>query len=216
KWDAALMSGKLLSADDLATMLRPGRPPAVELGPKAHYGYGWAVDAYEGQSRVRHSGNFLGFSAANQIYPSLSETIIVLTNQRDLYANDIANAVFNALHPALAAAAKKPAAGEDPNVTARLKRVWDAFVSGAPDRSELSGSLNAELTPAVLTQLSAEFKAYGAPTAWTYTGSTVNGVMKSYTYRVHFATGNEVLLTMSLGRDGKITDISPSSYAGGL
>jgi Mrp family chromosome partitioning ATPase len=113
-----------------------------------------------------------------------------------------------ALHRALAAAAAKPAAGEDPKVTARLKRVWDAFRSGRPDRSELSASLNAELTPAVLAQTTKQFKALGAPTAWTYVGKTVKGGMTVYAYRVKFATGTTRTLTMSVEAHGKITDLS--------
>jgi len=203
KWDAALIGGKLLSADDLATMLRPGTLPA--MGPKSHYGYGWIVDAYEGQSRVWHNGGTLGFAASNQLYPGLSETIVVLANNGRSDADAVANAVFNALHPALAAAAAKPAAGEDPKVTARVRRVWAAFMSGTPDRSELSDRVNAALTPAVLAQSSAQLKGLGAPTAWTYAGTTLTGDMTAYDYRVEFATGTTLTLTMSVGPDGKIT-----------
>jgi CubicO group peptidase (beta-lactamase class C family) len=207
KWDAALIGGKLLSADDLATMLRPGT--LAGSGPNSHYGYGygWNVDAYEGQRRVWHTGQTLGFHASNQIYPSLSETIVVLANKRGVETDAVANAVFKALHPALAAAAAKPAAGEDPKVTARLKRVWDAFRSGRPDRSELSAGLNAELTPAVLADLSKQFKSMGVPTAWTFAGRTVRGGITSYDYRVEFAI-ETTPLTMSVGADGKITDLT--------
>ena len=203
KWDAALIGGKLVSADDLATMLRPGTLPA--MGPKSHYGYGWIVDAYEGQSRVWHNGGTLGFAASNQMYPGLSETIVVLANNGHADADAVANAVFNALHPEIAAAAAKPAAGEDPKVTARVKRIWDTFVSGTPDRSELSDRVNAALTPAVLAQTAEQLKTLGKPTVWTYGGSTVAGGMTSYDYRVEFATGTTLLLTMTVGADGKIT-----------
>jgi CubicO group peptidase (beta-lactamase class C family) len=207
KWDAALIGGKLISADDLATMLRPGTLPGS--GPNSHYGYGygWNVDAYEGQSRVWHNGESLGFHATNQIYRSLSETIVVLANKRNSDTDAVANAVFKVLHPALAAAAAKPAAGEDPKVTARLKRVWNAFLSGRPDRSELSARLNAELTPAVLAQLSKQFNDMGVPTAWTFAGRTVTGGTTSYDYRVEFSI-ETTLLTMSVGPDGKITDLT--------
>jgi CubicO group peptidase (beta-lactamase class C family) len=210
KWDAALIGGKLLSADDLSTMLRPGTLPAT--GPKSHYGYGWVVDAYEGQSRVWHNGGTLGFHATNQIYRGLSETIVVLANKRYSDTDAVANAVFNALHPALAAAASaaaaKPVAGEDPKVTARVKRVWDALLSGTLDRSELSDRVNAELTPAVVARTSKQLKAMGAPPAWTYTGSTATSTMRSYHYRVEFSTGTTLRVTMSVGAGGKITDFA--------
>ena len=207
KWDAALIGGKLLSADDLATMLRPGTLPST--GPKSHYGYGWNVNTYDGQRRVWHNGGTLGFTASNQIYPGLSETIVVLANNRYSGEDDIANVVFNALHPALAAAAAKPVAGEDPKVTARVKRVWDAFLSGTLDRSELSDRVNAELTPAVVAQTAEQLKSLGAPTAWTYAGRTATGTTTSYKYRVEFATtGTTYTLTMSVGAGGKITDFA--------
>ena len=205
KWDAALIGGKLLSADDLATMLRPGTLPA--LGQKSQYGYGWIVDAYDGQSRVWHNGQTLGFHASNQIYPGLSETIIVLANKRS-DTDAVANAVFNALHPALAAAAAKPVAGEDPKITARVKRVWNSLQSGTLDRSELSDRVNAELTPAVVARSSEQLKGLGAPTAWTYAGSTATGSTTTYKYRVEFATGDTFTVTMSVEAGGKITDFA--------
>ena len=207
KWDAALVGGKLVSADDLAAMLRPGTLPGSDPKSQSGYGYGWNVDTNDGQRRVWHNGETLAFHATNQIYPGLSETIIVLANKRGADTDAVAAAVFNALHPALAAAAAKPAAGEDPKVTARLKRVWDAFRSGKPDRSELSARLNAELTPAVLAQVTKQFKETGEPTAWTFAGKTVTGGMTSYDYRVE-VSAETTLVTMSVDADGKITDIT--------
>jgi D-alanyl-D-alanine carboxypeptidase len=205
KWDAALMGGKLLSRADLAAMLRPG----VLSGGKAktHYGYGWFVDTFDNQARVFHNGATLGFTASNQIYPALSQAVIVLENNKSNAdsADGVARAVFNALHPALAhAALPKAAADEDPAVTKRAKRVWDALMSGAPDRSEFTASFNAELTPDAVRGATAEFKVMGTPTAWSYGGKTVTSNGTSYVYRPVFADGTHVTVTMEVTADGKL------------
>ena len=206
KWDAALMEGKLLAPDDLAAMLRPG---ALAAGPNMHYGYGWIVDTFEGQARVMHNGGMLGFTTSNQVYPALSQEVIVLENGRSRSdsAGLVARAVFNTLHPALAKAAlPKAAAGEDPAVTARAKRVWDALLSGTPDRSEFTAGLNAELTPEVLRGPVAELKAMGPPTVWSYAGKTVTSGATSYLYRLVFADGSHVTLKMDVTADGKLAE----------
>jgi len=208
KWDAALMGGKLIAPDDLAAMLRPGALPVEDRGLSgtSHYGYGWVVDTFDDQARVWHNGGTLGFSTWNEVYPALSEAVIVLENRRS-DESDVAQVVFNALHPALAqAVVPKAAAGEDPAVTARAKRVWDALLSGTLDRSEFTAGLNAELTPEALRGPVAELKAMGSPTAWSYAGKTVTGGATSYVYRLVFADGSRVTLTMDVTADGKLAE----------
>ena len=153
-----------------------------------------------------HSGDILGFSTWNEVYPALSEAVIVLENRRT-DESDVAQVVFNALHPALAqAAVPKAAAGEDPAVTARAKRVWDALLSGTPDRSEFTPALNAELSPEALRVAIPELKAMGPPTAWSYTGKTVTGGATAYIYRLAFADGSHVTLKVDVTADGKLAE----------
>jgi CubicO group peptidase (beta-lactamase class C family) len=204
KWDAALFGGKIVAPDDLALMTRPGALPA--LSAKSRYGFGWVVDTFDEQQRLWHNGGTLGFSASNHIYPGLSEAIIVLENNSGSDSDAIADAVFNTLHPALAAAAAaKVAAGEDAAVTARAKRIWDELMAGKVDRNEFTASLVAALTPAALEQGTAKLRSLGPPTSWTFAGSDVRGTMTSYSYRLGFASAVSLTLVMSVDAGGKIS-----------
>ena len=204
KWDAALFGGKIVTPDDLALMTRAGALPA--LNAKARYGFGWVVDTFDDQPRLWHNGGTLGFTASNHRYPGLGESIIVLENNGESDSDAVANAVFEALHPALAAsAAAKRAAGEDVAVTARAKRVWDELLSGKVDRAEFTTTMSDALTPAVLAQSTAQLRPLGAPTSWVYAGSDVTGTTTTYSYRVGFAGGVTLTIMMSVGADGKIS-----------
>jgi len=203
KWDVALFGGKIVSADDLALMTQPGAFTA--LSASMRYGFGWLIDAFEGQRRLWHNGGTLGFAASNEVYPALSQAIVVLDNNAESSTDAIAEAVFNALHPDIAAAAAPTTApGEDPAITARAKRVWNDLVAGHPDRSEYTDRFNAAMTPDVLAGATEGLKRLGTPTTWTYAGSTAAGGAVSYDYRVQFAIGVTITVTMTLAPDGKI------------
>jgi hypothetical protein len=206
KWDAALLAGKIVDRADVAAMLRPGTLPAGGRG--AHYGYGWMIDTFDGQARAWHNGGTLGFSATNQLYPDLGETVIVFANDGAASADAVANAVFEALHPALAQAASRPAAGEDPAVTARAKRMLADLAAGTVDRSQLSDAFSTFLTPDLLKTVGQQFGALGTPTAWTYTGVGTAGRTTAYTYRVAFTTGVTATATIAIAPDGKVSGFS--------
>ena len=207
KWDAALFGGKIVSAADLAAMTHPGAFPA--LNAQTRYGYGWLVDAYDGQPRLWHNGGTLGFAASNHVYPALRQTIIVLENNATSSSDAVADAVFDALHPDLAAAAAPaPAPGEDPAVTARAKRVWDELMSGRIDRSQFTDRFNATLTDAVLPQATAQLRTLGTPSSWLFTGKTAVPGATAYDYRLTFANGVSLTVTMTIADDGKVAGYS--------
>jgi len=208
KCDAALVAGKIISPQDLALMTAPGTLPAGRLG---HYGFGWVVDSYDSQPRIWHNGATLGFNATNQLYPSSQQAVIVLTNFGG-GADQIADNTFDGLHPDLAAAAKAAdaaaakisAPGEDPAVTARAKSIWNQFITGKLDRSQLSDSTNAALTPEVVAGTRAQFASLGSATSWTYRGKQAAGEITNYVYRVAFTSGTVLNIIMSVDGSGKI------------
>src|SRR5579884_3298578 len=77
KWDTALFGGKIVDAADLKLMTTPGMLPAIGNG---HYAFGWLVDTYDGQPRIWHNGGTLGFNSSNQLFPDVSQAVIVVTN----------------------------------------------------------------------------------------------------------------------------------------
>ena len=113
-------------------------PDTLANGSSTGYGFGWFVDEHAGQTRIWHSGGTLGYAAVNEEYPQLGERIIVLTNAYGVEPVAVADAVFDVLHPQLAAAESKAAPGEPshhqagPGVVAGV-REWE-------DRSESAHS----------------------------------------------------------------------------
>jgi D-alanyl-D-alanine carboxypeptidase len=202
KWDAALFSGKIVSAADLRLMTAPGTVPA--FSPDSHYAFGWVVDKHDGQPRIWHNGGTLGFSSSNEIYPQLGETIIALINTTAADADTVAENYFVKLNPRLAAAANRAVAGEDPAVTARAKAVFAQLASGTLDRTQFTTQMNAALTAEAVAGAKAQLSQLGTPSAWTYRGKKTAGALTTYAYRVSFGSGVALTIYMSVGADGKI------------
>jgi len=79
RWDAALASGRILTAAELGRMwtidpLSDGGPPLL------HYGYGWEINTLRGHRVVEYDGNWQGFQAAMARYDDRDLTVIALTN----------------------------------------------------------------------------------------------------------------------------------------
>ena len=78
KWDAALYSDKILTADEKRQMWTPGPYDDEE---KAHYGFGFFLDSFNGHRRVWHYG--AGFSGDRSViarYVDDKVTVIMLVN----------------------------------------------------------------------------------------------------------------------------------------
>lgn len=96
KWDEALFSGKIVDAADLKLMTVPGPFPAMGGG----YGFGWVIDSYHGFQRFWHPGQTNGFVAANMVYPTLGEDVIVLCNLSFVDSQKLGELIFNVWHSA--------------------------------------------------------------------------------------------------------------------
>lgn len=201
KWDEALFGGKIVSAADLKLMTSPGPVPS---GALEGYGFGWVIDSYDKQPRVWHNGGTLGFLAQNDIYPGLSQAVIVLQSSTTANPAHVADAAFDAMHPDLASANAKPASGEDPALTARAKTVWNQLASGVVDRSQFTDAANKIFTPELIAQASAQLKPLGQPTAFVYQGKEQAQGLTAYRYHLTFTSGVVLTLVMALDSYGKI------------
>jgi CubicO group peptidase (beta-lactamase class C family) len=97
KWDRALADHTLLSEKEMAPALLPpagtgDRLQSVNGRPAPLYGFGWFLDPYCGHRRYSHYGETVGFRNAIQRFPDDRLTVIVLSNQADLDAPDLAEA----------------------------------------------------------------------------------------------------------------------------
>lgn len=77
-WDAALNTEKLVKQESLK---RAWTPAVLNNGKPTHYGYGWAMNSYEGHKIVAHGGGIHGFSTDAIRLPDDRVFVAVLTNR---------------------------------------------------------------------------------------------------------------------------------------
>lgn len=202
KWDRALLGGKIISRRDLDEMIRSGH---LNSGRLTGYGFGWMITRRDGTPEIWHNGGTFGFSAENEVFPKLGQSIVVLENVSDGLNLAVAQSIFAAVNPGLAKLETQSAAGEDPAVTARAKSIWQMLVSGNVDRSQFSAAASKALTPQVVAAASQQLKMLGTGRTWAYSGLTQASGHNTYSYRVTFSTGLKLTVYMTVDGDGKIT-----------
>lgn len=203
KWDEAFFGGKVVSAQDVTLATSAHHLPS---GKSTGYGFGWFTDTYEGQQRIAHSGGTFGFTSENQYYPKLHQFVIVLDNVAGLDPSAIATAAFEAMNPQVAAESAKPAAGEDPAITALAKHWLHFAQTGHIDRSQITAAFAKDLTPDAISETKDALGPMGDPTAFVFRGKTSDGGVTQYEYRVTFKSG-VLKMIMGIDKDGKIAGI---------
>ncbi|MCX6575041.1 MAG: serine hydrolase, partial [Candidatus Aminicenantes bacterium] len=63
--------------------------PTEPDGTPADYGFGWFLNPWEGNARMWHYGETIGFRTAIQRFTDDGLTVIVLCNRADLDARDL-------------------------------------------------------------------------------------------------------------------------------
>jgi hypothetical protein len=97
-------------------------------------------------------------------------------------------------------------AGEQPAITAGLKKQILALQSGKIDRADYNARMNAALTPQLLAQASGELKAYGPPKSLSLFSQFTKDDDRAYLYRVETAKGT-LHFTYVLDASGKISGL---------
>jgi len=77
-WDAALYTDKLVKQE---TLKRAWTPAKLTNGKPTHYGFGWAINSYEGHTVIEHGGGINGFSTYALRMPEDRVFVAVLTNK---------------------------------------------------------------------------------------------------------------------------------------
>jgi CubicO group peptidase (beta-lactamase class C family) len=203
KWNAALFGGTIVSPRSLALMTAPGPHPS---GPQEGYGFGLVIGTYDGVRRVAHNGRTLGFTSMNQVYPFLSQEVIVLATGGDADAGDIADIAFDQHNAGLAARANVGANGADPAITAVVNRLWSGMASGHVDQTLLSPSMGRFMAgPA---GRATPFAHYGAVSRWIYRGRTGTPRGPLYRYRLLFVNGLALDLNVIVTAQHKVAGLT--------
>ena len=90
RWDQALYTDTLVSRSALDGAFEPGR---LNDGTAIDYGFGWALDQYDGRRRVRHGGSWVGFRTHIARYPDERFTVVILANRSDLHPERYVDAI---------------------------------------------------------------------------------------------------------------------------
>lgn len=84
RFEAALVSGRLLKPDTLRQLEAPSRLNDGSLGSmrpdSLSYGLGWHVQDFQGWRRLTHGGSLAGFRSQYARYPDQGWAVIVLSN----------------------------------------------------------------------------------------------------------------------------------------
>lgn len=94
KWDAALAANTLVPA---ALAKRAYTSGELDSGKKTGYGFGWTVDKVDGEPNVSHTGSWDGTSTYVTRYLTSGLTVIVLSNDEGLEAEQLGEAVASAV-----------------------------------------------------------------------------------------------------------------------
>lgn len=204
KWNAALFGGRIVSLRSLARMVTPGPRPSGST----NYGFGLQLDTFDGVKRIVHGGASLGYASADEVYPTLAQDIIVLTNSGNAAAVGIADGAFDDLHPQLFASQNAGAAGEDPRITALLKRLWVGMVAGHVDQSLLEPRMG-RFMASRRGQHNNPFAVYGTSARWIYRGEFVPhvGWPPVYTYRLLFTNDRALELRAAVSPRHKVAGL---------
>jgi CubicO group peptidase (beta-lactamase class C family) len=89
KWDQALYTTRLVSAQTLQQAFTPG----TTIDETSGYGFGWFIDNKRNRKVLWHSGNTSGFTSRIHRIPDLKFSIIVLTNRSNAPLADLVTAI---------------------------------------------------------------------------------------------------------------------------
>ena len=112
----------------------------------------------------------LGFTSVNDVFPTMGMSIVVLANNGSASPDAVAKDIVAKLNPDLTKKRNTATPGENPIITARIRKVWIELHEGAVDRSLLTESFSQALTPQVVHFMHSHYSNAGPPLRWMYKG----------------------------------------------
>ena len=205
-WDQALYTDKVLSARAREASWAPTK---LLGGKTSGYGYGWMVETDRGHRRIYHSGSWQGFKSQLDRYVDDRLTVVVLANSSYAKPAKISNLIVAHYLPALAAAPAKAIKDEEPAVTAQVRAVLDAFVSGqVPAR--FAPKVAAVYTQEKIRGFGKEIREWGPLGGVELLERAQEDGLRRYRYRFRFKNAN-VIANISLGKDEQIERLGIST-----
>ena len=203
RWNVALRSGKIIRPADYALMATP-------VEGSTDYGLGLFVDTLDDQPRIGHTGGSFGFTTSNQYFPKQGIQIIAFSNVGDNPepGQMLVTATFEALYPDVAAAARKPAAGEDAAITATVRKAFAQMQRGMEDPAMFGDKLKSKMATGLSGRLAKQLSPFGEPSSFIYKGRRQDKDKTWNDYMIEFGPGNNLPFGVELDAEGKVAGIS--------
>lgn len=94
RWQQALVSGKVVSADSYEMMTTPFM---LNDGSETKYGFGLGLGIMDGHPVVQHGGGIFGFNSMLAYYPEKMLSVAVISNSEGYSAGDLAARIARAV-----------------------------------------------------------------------------------------------------------------------
>lgn len=205
KWDAGLLTERILTKASLAQMWTP---TMLNDGTTAPYGFGWSLDEINKRPYTSHDGAIEGFTSSIARHTHEGLSVIVLDNLNGGAPTRIGAGVAAIVKPELAwvaSADPKPATGQ------LLRSLIDEVKRGGLAVDErFAPELKAFLVPETVAEFVEFFKPWASIDEVGYIDQArVNGkMMARYIVR---AKNQQLLIAIVLDADGKVTALVPIS-----
>ena len=191
KWDIGMMDEKLLKPESYQAM---ESEVVLKNGVGSRYGLGLDVRSLSGHRELAHSGEVVGFTAENMVFPDDHAAIVVLTNQD---AADAAGGIALKVAPLLFA-------NDDSQPhEARAHQILEGLQQGKIDRSQFTDDANSYFSAAALKDFEKGLKPLGEARELTQTWSESRGGMVARGYTAKFKNKTLTIWTYEMP-DGKL------------
>jgi CubicO group peptidase (beta-lactamase class C family) len=180
-WDISMIDQSILKPDSYRIMWSETR---LADGSGTGYGLGVQVRSIDGRRSISHSGEIMGFTALNTIYPDDRAAVVVLCN---LDGTSAPGDVAGKIAPLVLPAARTRSTQRPPAEAVELARkVFEGLQKGKIDRGLFSPNCNAYFTGQALKDFADSLGPLGAPESFAGSSQSLRGGMIFRDYRIRF------------------------------
>ncbi len=176
-WTVSLMDQSLLAPASYRAMETPVK---LKDGRATTYGLGLDAGRLDGRRYVGHSGEEIGFTAQELVFPGARLAVVALTNQS-------ANATASTLARQLAGLLLSPAADAQ---LRQAEQIFRGLQRGRIHRAWFTADANFYFNAQTLRDYASSLGPLGAPLSFTALGQEQRGGMTFRAYLVSFANRN--------------------------
>jgi CubicO group peptidase (beta-lactamase class C family) len=203
KWDAALATEKLVKRSSLQQMWTPVK---LNDGSTHPYGFGWAVEDYQGHKLLSHGGGIPGFTTNIARFVDDRLTVIVLTNTDSTDPGSMAKSIAGLAISALTPKAENPIEDKDSKTTQQLKSLLLSTLEDKADPNLFTPEMQAALFPDKIKQAAAQLKIFGPLKDLQLLSRTQENKRLTSRYRVIFGTAQFVCTCVTTD-EGKVAGL---------